>query len=219
MKNIAAIAVLMFFQFSIFGQIGVGVGYKNFNAEEWEKEINQSYNYGFSNPTGYSFSVDYRLRIKNIRIEFFPELSYSYLKNDYENSTLEYTLYGFHLNTNVYLFDLEGDCDCPTWSKSGNIFQKGFFLQAAPGINNLNILFDHVTQIDKQNDYFWDIGIGAGLDIGISKFLTVTPNIKYFFAPNAKWVHLEPLDGSELTTKSNAGQFYAGIRLGFHFKK
>ena len=220
MKSTIITGVLVFCSFLLFGQIGIGAGYKTFIADEWLTAINQ---YGggndYSNPAGLSISVDYRLRIKNVRIELYPELSYNSLNSEDGGSNLDYTYYGFHLNSNIYLFDLEGDCDCPTWSKSGNLFEKGFFIQVAPGLNTLEVAFNHVTTVDSDRDLFWDLGIGAGLDIGISDFLTVTPLVKYYIAPNAEWNYLEDLTNDEISSTSNAGQFFAGVRVGFHLKK
>lgn len=220
MKNIVIIGLLMFCSTVVWGQIGIGAGYRSFHADEWLTVINQ-YGTGnnYSNPSGFSFSIDYRVRIKKVRIELFPELAFSSLKNDTGGGALENNIFGVHLNANIYLFDLEGDCDCPTWSKSGNVFQKGFFLQAAPGVNNMEIQFNSITEVDSKRDFFWDIGVGAGVDIGIAEFLTITPIVKYYFAPNAKWEYLEDLTANEVSTKSNVGQFYAGVRMGFHLKK
>ncbi|MEZ4956046.1 MAG: hypothetical protein R2825_20980 [Saprospiraceae bacterium] len=220
MKNKVIIGVLMFCSSVVWGQLGVGAGYKSLHSDEWLTVINQYGNgNNHSNPSGFSFSIDYRLRTKKVRIELYPELAISSLKNEAAGATLENNIIGAHLNTNIYLFDLEGDCDCPTWSKSGNVFQKGFFLQVAPGVNNIEIKFNSVAEVDSKRDFFWDIGVGAGVDIGVAKFLTITPIVKYYFAPNAKWEYLEDLTANEVSTKSNVGQFYAGVRLGFHLKK
>ncbi|MCB9291906.1 MAG: hypothetical protein H6559_02055 [Lewinellaceae bacterium] len=41
---------------------------------------------------------------------------------------LSNTWLSLFLNANIYFLDLEGDCDCPTFSKSGGFLQKGLFL-------------------------------------------------------------------------------------------
>ncbi len=209
--------LLFFISFSLSGQVGASVGFKSFQAEEWLSVINQ-FGDGSSHTasSGLSVSLDYRIRIKDIRLEFYPELSYSALKNESAGSNLEYALSAFHLNTNLYIFDLEGDCDCPTWSKSGNLFQKGFFLQVSPGINYFSVELNGSDDLDKDADLFWDIGFGAGLDLGITEFFTLTPTIRYYVAPGAKWSHQAPLNSEEMTTRATAGQFFAGIRLGVH---
>ena len=202
------------------GQIGISTGYIKFNSEEWINGINENIGEDFSHKSGYQIGIDYRLRIKNVRIEFLPTASYSAFKETINASELKSRLLGFHLNTLVYLFDFEGDCDCPTWSKSGNIFQKGFFVQIAPGINNFDIEVNDENAINGGNVNFIDVGVGAGLDIGISEYLTITPSVRYHFSPETEW-QLEQVNAVGENPSYNAfpKQLYAGIRLGFSFKK
>ena len=98
--------------------------------------------------SGFAFGADYTFRLAQKRVEFFPELNYSFTETtspviDTRGSqvTLEDKAFGFYFNTNVYIFDFEGDCDCPVFSKDGNFLKKGFFLQLSPGINYHNDLF------------------------------------------------------------------------------
>lgn len=219
MKNYLFVLLLLCSASFTYGQIGLVGGYKNFAASDWLSTINTIALGEHEEPNGFAFGVDYRIRMPNIRIEFYPTLSYSSLNNEQQASNLAYTLYAFHLNSRIYPFDLEGDCDCPTWSKSGGLFEKGFFFQLSPGINNMNILFNYVTDIDPENEWFWDIGAGAGIDIGLSERLTLTPMVNFHFSPNATWKYLEPLEGTEQTVQSNVSQLYAALRLGFHLTK
>ncbi len=215
--------IFLAFTFLLLGistkaQFGISVGYKNFKAEEWTDLINTLSEKDFENAAGFNVGVDYWFRLKNIRIEFLPTASWSSLESNIDNSLLEMTLFGFHLNTSLYPFDIEGDCDCPTWSKSGGLFQKGFFIQASPGFvrNKIAVDDESVFIQDYESSYF-ETGIGAGLDIGISDLLTLTPLVRYHFAPNVEYtptsnsiIHFGP-------TKSNLNQWFAGIRVGLRF--
>lgn len=86
---------------------------------------------------GYRLVGRHRLRLPaapNTRIEFLPELHFAAYQADViDLGDLDARFYSGFLNVNVYLLDLKGDCDCPTWSKSGNTLTKGLFLQLSPG--------------------------------------------------------------------------------------
>ncbi len=210
---------MMFFSACIFGQVGVSGGYVSFNADEWIDGINATTGENFSNLEGYQVGLDYWFRLKNKRVEFFPTLSYSAFDQSSNNSNMDVRLLGFHFNTNFYLFDFEGDCDCPTWSKQGGILEKGFFLQLSPGITNFDVKVKDENSIDGETVTFFDIGIGAGLDLGFSDFITITPLIRFHLSPNTDWVlHDDTATTELLSYKTSPKQLFAGIRLGINFK-
>ncbi len=218
MKNLLLSGVFVLFSTFLFGQVGVSGAYRTFSAVEWMELINDLTENRLDNPTGFNVAIDYRLRLINKRIEFLPEIGYTTVESSTGSSSSKINLLGFHLNTNLYPFDLEGDCDCPTWSKSGNVFEKGFFVQVAPGVvRSVVKVGDGNTTVFDVEETFFEIGIGAGLDIGVSDFFTVTPLVKYYFAPNVGYY---PSTAAPITfgpASSNLNQLYAGIRLGFQF--
>jgi hypothetical protein len=122
--------LLMISALSAQAQLGIGGAYLTSSAQHWELR-----NSGASNPslqppgTGYSVGLDYQFRLKKVRIEFAPELNYSHWStpetNDLQTNS---NWYSFFFNVRVYPFDLKGDCNCPTFSKRGKTFQKGFFV-------------------------------------------------------------------------------------------
>lgn len=172
--------------------------------------------------SGWQVGIDYWFRLKNTRIEFLPTLAYS-------RQAVSGTIFGgeegelvaqaghFFFNTNIYLFDLRGDCDCPTFSKQGPTLTKGFFLQLSPGIS----LFDLTNAREESDtDLAPSIGIGIGFDIGLSDLVTLTPTLSARYYPEAYWPALEgPLpelyDG--LQPASTLWQYGAGLRLGLRF--
>ena len=220
MKNIILSFSLLFISLSAISQVGISGAFNNFIADEWTELLNDITDQNFENASGYQIGLDYWLRLKQRRIEFFPEISYASLNTNSGNSKVDIHLLGFHLNTNIYPFDFEGDCDCPTWSKSGGLFEKGFFLQLSPGFNRGNItVSDENIQGNEETFNYFHLGIGAGLDIGISDLITISPVVKYYYSTSVEYT---PVTYSLILydpAKSNIKQFYAGIRLGLRFNE
>lgn len=171
--------------------------------------------------SGWSAGIDYWFRLKNVRVEFLPELNYGQLDNQLPDGALtEAKLYSFFLNTNFYLWDFRGDCDCPTFSKQGPTLQKGLFVQLSPGVTYWQHQYEYSGSVFEQKDWAINIGAGLGFDLGLSDLITLTPmiNLRYYLPQS-----LENL--SELIRQDdNAWQlgeptadplmFSAGLRLG-----
>ncbi len=178
---------------------------------------------------GLSFGIDYWFRLKNKRIEFTPEFNYVRFSETW--STTESTVaeisaqfFSLYANTNIYLFDLGNDCNCPTFDKDGDILKKGFFFQISPGVSYVSNKFSNkVTNEDSDtNAIAPSIGLGVGLDIGLSKFLTVTPIITYRQHFNVNWENMHDLLESDQTLtgeddQTEASMFSFGIRIGMRF--
>ena len=79
----------------------------------------------------------------------------------------------------LYPMSFRDDCNCPTFKKTGNTMKKGFHLigQLGLSINFRNINHDSVS-ISKTT-LTPVIGAGCGLDLGINKYLTITPFVLY----------------------------------------
>lgn len=222
------------------GQIGFSGSFVKINAPEWETlfEASDRYAFGpdFQFKPAYQLGIDYWFRLKNYRVEFFPTLSYAQFKEDQELlnspapgliSRFKWSFFNFSVNTNIYPFDFEGDCHCPTWSKQNPFFKKGFFFQVSPGVlfsqHNITGVEGDPNQFDS-NDVAFNLGVGLGLDIGISDFLTVTPFARVKRTFNVQWEGLSDIvhsNGSagEPGNRSNVNQLEAGIRLGIRWSK
>ncbi len=172
--------------------------------------------------SGASAGIDYALRMKKIRLELIPELNFSQFgtsaTNGLETRNHWYSLF-VHLQ--VYPFDLKGDCDCPTFSKQGNILKKGFFLTVAPGLsyqrNALYIQPSSPTPALIDRYLAVSTGIGAGLDIGISEQLTISPLVLWRYFPHLKWADLAQ-QGADQEEVSLA-QWQAGMRVSWRLKR
>jgi hypothetical protein len=167
--------------------------------------------------TGWQVGVDYWFRLKQARIEFMPTLAYSSQSHDGVGNTdvTGTTTQGYHffLNTNIYPFDLKGDCDCPTFSKQGPTFQKGFFIQVSPGMSFWDMEVRTDTESAASEDWAFSLGGAIGFDIGFSDFLTLTPSAGLRHYPDVTWA----TPNTEATRSDAWMQYLLGLRLGVRF--
>ncbi len=135
---------------------------------------------------GFDLGVNYWFRLQNHRLEFYPEVSYGQFNTEgttRDNQVpLKLDRIGISVPMSVYLLDFNSDCECPTFSKQNDLIKKGFFIQVVPAFYQVRSAF-----VDPGNTtYHWtsqpSIGFGAGLDIGISDLITVSPMAHYFLA-------------------------------------
>jgi len=208
-------------------QLGLTFRYQFPDAQNWALltqpgDLNRTKLLG----NGYSFGIDYWFRLKNTRIEFMPELNFSgFQPIEANGSRTRAHWMGFYFNTNFYLFDFKGDCDCPTFSKEGSAAQKGFFVQVSPGISLLSqrIELPEGGKTLRHNAAAFSVGVGLGFDIGFSDLLTLTPmgSLRYF--PTATWDELsrgavsEPDEFSVPDENTSILLWQVGLRLGFRF--
>jgi hypothetical protein len=191
-------------------QVGITAAHHIAKAEDWFP--GQSF-------SGNSLGVDYWFRLKKRRIEFLPELSFAaYNGKDAFANDVDWRASAFHFNVNFYLFDFDSDCNCPTFSKTGGHFQRGFFLQISPGViymNNSKTSADNVKNSDKI--VAPGGGIGAGYDIGLSNFITLTPLVKFIHYQNVEWQDFDGNPASDDFSTSNINQLYGGLRVGIRW--
>ncbi|MBK9736427.1 MAG: hypothetical protein IPO92_16310 [Saprospiraceae bacterium] len=202
---------------SVSAQYGVRLAYNNNTYSNWENAVNlrSNTNKKLLSP-GYQIGVDYWFKLKKRRIEFMPEIFYSQSKTNYDGTgTLEAikaNAIGFNFHTQIYALDLEGDCDCPTFSKEGASINKGLFFHFTPG------LMQHTTTatfaptssfaVNPIKHTVFRVGVGVGIDFGMSDFLTITPIVSYYFNSSMAW-------DEYLQSKANLSQLQFTLRLGF----
>lgn len=194
-----------------YTQIGINYRYHNLESQQWndakksDLRLNSSFDLG----------IDYWFRLKNYRVEFLPEIYYSAYSTSKDNAKASNI--GLQANTNFYIMDFEGDCDCPTFSKDGNFFTKGFFLSAGLGTEFQTKSIQESTEnvLEASGMKFFAMP-GAGVDFGITDLITLTPYFRYKFTFNQSWEGFNAFYGSEEADPSfinGTPQF--GIRLGF----
>jgi len=160
---------------SLSGQFSIV--YKNHQnqiewQEEWKDHVSPNTLYEGSNYYG----ISYWLRLKNYRVEFHPTAYVTNSKQSielYDQLTTEGSTFpeysratqnGFGLEVPIhfYFLDIEGDCNCPTFSKDGNFFTKGLYAYISPGVRRLGIEFAPNLQWDSLTDA---VETAAGFEI------------------------------------------------------
>ena len=154
---------------------------------------------------GYELGVGYWFRLQNKRLEFTPEISYGASSFD----QFDITTIGFNWNALIYPLDFHSDCNaCPTFSKEGGLIKKGFYWLVSPGLIFANS--DFGANLDTESKLTYRIGVGAGLDIGVTNLLTVSPFAMYNITGSA----IEFQDES-----SGINQVHLGVRFTLRYDK
>ena len=226
--------LIYFFTFLFFGnavnaQFGISARYQSNTNSQWDalyQNVGNTNDKLFS--TSLEFGVNYWFRLKENRIEFLPEITYALANTNLNNESLEVIdhkrrSYNFNMNIQIYPLDFKGDCNCPTFSKDGNIISKGFYWLLSPGISfhKLSSTFpdDSTVSASDQSITSFRVGIGAGLDIGLTDIITVSPFAMYSQNFSNNWPSqyyaydintTEPFDNI-----SKIKQWHIGIRLIF----
>ncbi len=223
--------VLIFFLLptaALFSQVGVNAAYRWNTADEWVEQSPGGQDRLELLADGYSVGLDYWFRLKNVRVEFLPELNYGRYEQSFaDGRETNLQALSFFFNTNFYLFDLLSDCDCPTFSKQDDLFKKGFFVQVSPGLSYLMQQGQAFTAEAQpfsfeDNAVAFSIGAAIGLDLGLSDLLTLTPLAGLRYYPAADWSNLNEFTGGNpnreiADTQSSILQYYAGLRVGLRF--
>ncbi|MEM0993900.1 MAG: hypothetical protein AAGI49_12755 [Bacteroidota bacterium] len=210
-------------------QIGITAGYTSMEAPDWEFEFQQEF--GLNNQlfvSGSRVGINYWLRLKKVRVEFFPSIEYAnygtQIGNDVSTNQTNYdaNLFGGFLHTRIYPFDFINDCNCPTFSKQNETFKKGFFLLLSPGVENVQTevtrrLGSEIRAVAR-SEWKPALGGGVGFDIGVSDFLTLTPLVNARYTPNVDGDHIIN-DNVMDDDFSDLFQFFAGINIGLRFTR
>lgn len=235
MKHLVLFIAISAFSLPLKAQLGFSGSYTWFQAPAWESnmEAQEEFEGEFFFQNGYQLGLDYWFRLKNARIEFFPEGRFASYRatphNFLDQGELKWQSLSFHFTTNVYPLNFFGDCECPTWSKQEPIFEKGFFLQVSPGVHYLIQSYQSDTDLGLYRDVTdlaYSLGLGAGLDIGISDWITITPYGRITRVFDGEWENFDslPLFSDQWDPTMPFEQPYtlwipeAGLRLGLRWK-
>ena len=228
MQSLAKTFMLLLFTLVITeasAQFGVRAKYNLNSFSNWDTFLEQNVPGEVDKifPSNIEIGVDYWFRLKNYRVEFMPEIAMG-LKTSSTYSAVgaetSFSYFAFNLNTQLYIFDLQGDCDCPTFSKQGPSLNKGFFFTIAPGLiyNTKEFSMETIDPSQESSQVNLRLGVGAGYDIGINDLITITPSIHYNIASGIDYIELMNLNptgsNTELTT-SGLNQMQFQLRFGF----
>lgn len=207
---------------SIHAQFGLRVKYNSNKFVDWETAINNRFQADEQLlSSGYEVGLDYWFKLKKRRIEFMPEVSYSIANTTYKSQDLDkinFSSFNFNFHTQIYALDMEGDCDCPTFSKQGPSINKGLFFHFTPGISyyqaegTTTLVTSQSWPENTSEGITFKAGIGVGMDIGVSDLVTVTPMLSYYFASAMNWEKLG-VDSQDIS--ANPSQLQFTLRLGF----
>lgn len=131
---------------------------------------------------GGEIGIQYWWRLKNRRVEFIPGFHIA-TDNGRKNSLQNYDLTSIQaallVPVLIYPLSFKDDCNCPTFKKQGTLIKKGLHFIVQPGltVNRRNIAQDSISTSGVTTSVV--LGIGAGLDLGLNRSLTLTPFILY----------------------------------------
>lgn len=212
-------------QFSVFAKYQP-------NQIEWQDEWQTTLSDDIIYQHSINYGLAYWLRLKNYRVEFHPGIYYSQSEQAVtlnsvatthieipEINSIELNGFGFEVPVHFYFLDLEGDCNCPTFSKQGNVFSKGIYAYFNPGVRRLSysLGIDNGTADNSENQVLLTVAAGVGLDIGLGDLFTITPFGGLEFVPNMQWdaydSYVEILSDNAITNNRNLRSIVTGLRL------
>lgn len=204
------VILLVAFPLFLSAQFGVS-GMYNFNNASPRKEGLVAPEY----TNGPELALHYWFRLPKYRVEFLPTV--------YATSTLDDDAWrevGLQFKTNIYLFDLGTDCDCPTFGKQGPQLDKGFFLQLSPGVS---VIDRNVTGADAGTSIHPNIGAAVGIDFGLSNLVTLTPiaGLRRTLTPIDAVVVDDDLveGGADFDSEFNLTSYQLGLQLTLRLDK
>ncbi len=164
--------------------------------------------------------ADYWFRLKKYRLEFLPSIGYQLNRHTLEpdnaaSSNLTWTVLELYQGINYYPFDFANDCMCPTFSKQGQFFKKGFYISFGPGLA-LSRLSNNIAQkVIHQAIGFARFGIG--FDLGISDLLTLSPTVQYQIGQHINWSNY--FNSSTAEDLNIYSGLHGSLRLGWRLDK
>ena len=205
MKLLTTLLCLIAVQTALISQFSASALYSSNNSDI----IDQNLPFEAISPASVELGLAYWFRLKSKRVEFLPELSYAFYLDSGNNRPQTFksaSALHFSFNTQIYPIDFHSDCNsCPTFSKDGGLVKKGFYWIISPGISSYNFeFFDGIMGEEgaKIENVALRIGLGAGLDIGLSNLLTISPFARYNISARL----------SDDTDSSTYKQFQFGLR-------
>jgi len=227
-----AIIIALFVSFNALAQLGINVHYHSNDYKTWNEVIKDfdqnNSNEIFSN--SYRFGIDYGFDMAMYRVSFFPGVFYKkgstlQFSDDLAAYSFDIDQYGFSLLTQIYPLDLlsRKSSQCPSFHRGSEVFTKGLYILVAPELLlSSKTGSKYIYNIDPHIPFdatriIFNFGIGGGIDIGITKNLSISPNLQYLFTIGEKWDGFSDTAFAKPSYNDATGvsQIAVGIRLGF----
>ena len=119
--------------YSLSAQFSASYSY-NINSTDWQDQYAETHADHDVFLTTHEAGLAYWFKLKQKRVEFHPGVIYGTSSTNDESGANIADWQSFYLSVpiQIYPMDLEGDCNCPTFSKDGGFIKKGFFVFIAP---------------------------------------------------------------------------------------
>lgn len=168
--------------------IGLGTehGFKYHSSNQTLQNLGEAPAFGTSEAKpGYGLNLAYMRRIPDVRTYWGPKLEANYHQWNSSIEKGDVISGALSLNMRSFIFDLEGDCDCPTWKKEP-FLKKAFFAEI--GLGFASQLFNNANSSNTNLRYGVFTNIGIGIDQKISKKLSVYGLFKFISIFSSKKV-------------------------------
>jgi len=222
-SNKSVLSIFLFFPLFMKAQIGITLGGIFNKATGWMIEDKNNLSTYQLPGNAISAGVNYEFNLNKNRIAFVPSFHFSAYKSEVKDvGTFSNKLVQFQFNMQVYILDLKGDCNCPTFSKKGNPIKKGLFATISPGAGYIENNIQGISSNQKNVYISPDLGFGLGYDIGLNERITLTTFVNGYYFPVLKWPGLPymlslPSSGNRFANSDTSlQQIHAGITIRYH---
>ena len=224
MKKLIFIFCILSISFTAFSQLDIVANYERPTYSDWDQAVEEQYRSGnkfFEH--SYSGGFAFRYYPFPFRMGFVPELNLSYStesrSNDFFQGDYSMLQVGLYLPVQLFPFDMYGDCNCPTFGKQNDFFQKAIYFKFIPGVAFQSQVLEDLQNSQTTDNIIFSLGAGAGLNFALSELITLAPEISYHYIFNENW------DGFSIwhnlpdaMDHSSANKLLIGLRLSFYFE-
>lgn len=172
LKILAFLLILLGDQLELKSQIGLLLTGKNhlFNPGNGSSPLQ------VQSLTQIDAGASYGIGLKRIRLELHPGLTIGYGTGDFHVSEHTFRQIAASLSIPVifYPLDFSNDCNCPTFNKQGEFFEKGLYFILRPGVSHVWRNVEEVEGAEEFKGILPEIGLGLGFDFGLSRQTTLS---------------------------------------------
>lgn len=202
MKKIIILALILGTYSVLIAQISFTTNYAVMSSRGWEEIISvhlEEEQAIHLNST--AFRLGYAFQFKNLNVEFMPEAHFARFHQRFEENIgfnahqFSNTVIGLDLVGHIYFLDIKSDAKLPAVQRKGSFLKKNLFLRTSVGVQHFDANYRPPSDGSTfflfstwNNAWVATAGLGLGLDIGLSDFLTVSPIVEFNFAkPEKNW--------------------------------